>query len=197
MTDRSEGELLAAISAGDEKAFEQIYDLYQRRARLVAWRLCRRADWLDDLLNEAWCRAFNQRKTYDPARPFLVWMAGILRNVYREFCRKSPLSLSQGEISPEASPAEIDDLSPETIAHEAEVLAGLNACLDELEPGDARIVRLRFFGGMPLRAVAQEVRIPESTLRETRLPTLLARLRRCMERKKIDFSDVFSAQGPD
>ena len=194
MTDRSDQQSIEPVNQGDESAFEHLYDLHHLRVRLIAWRITHRADWLDDLLNEAWCRAFDQRRSYDPGRPFPVWMAGILRNVYREFCRKSARA---SDFEGEGKLEVIDELSPETIAHEAEVLAGLEDCLGRLDAIDARIIRLRFFDGKPLRSVAKEVSIPESTLRETRIPTLLDRLRRCLAEKKIDFSEVFSAQRPD
>lgn len=194
MTDRPESELIKAARAGDEEAFARLYDRYQQRVRLVAWRVSHRPDWVDDLFNETWCRAFNQRTTYNSDYPFLVWLSGILRNVYREHCRKSHLKLTSDS---EAGPEEIDDLSPEKIAHEAEVLFGLNECLGALEAADATIIRLRFFKGMPLRAVAKEVKIPEATLRETKLPSLLRRLRHCLEKKEIEFSEFFSAHGSD
>jgi len=194
MTDRSDQPSIDPVKQRDESAFEHLYDLHHQRVRLIAWRITHRADWLDDLLNEAWCRAFDQRRSYDPSRPFPVWMAGILRNVYREFCRKSARA---AVLDDERRLEKIDELSPETIAHEAEVLAGLEDCLGRLIAVDAQIIRLRFFDGNPLRAVAKEVSIPESTLRETRIPALLDRLRRCLAEKKIDFSEVFSAQRPD
>lgn len=192
MTDRADQELRDAVGAGDEQAFERLYDSYHERLRLVAWRISHRPDWVDDLLNEAWCRAYHGRRSYKPDQPALVWLAGIVRNVYREFCRKSPQTI--GGTPDESAGVRLDEVTPEQAAHEAEVLAGLNACVAALGPAEARIVRLRFFEGKTLRLVAQEVGVPESTLRDTRLPAILARLRRCLDRKKIDFSEFFSAQ---
>jgi len=194
MNDPDDKQLLQDVTAGDEKAFERIYVQYHQRARLVAWRMSHRPDWVDDLLNEAWCRAFDHRRTYNPDRPFLVWFAGILRNVYRESCRRSAQTAAEGER--QAQKERIDPQSPETIVHEAELLAALNRCLEALDPLDARIIRLRFFEGKTLKAVAQEVSIPESTLRETKLPAMLRGLRRRLNEKKIPISEIFSALGP-
>ncbi|MCG8407959.1 MAG: sigma-70 family RNA polymerase sigma factor [Phycisphaerales bacterium] len=193
MTSRSESELFKAIGSGDERAFAQIYDIYHQRMRLVAWRVSHRSDWIDDLLNETWCRAFHQRTTYNTESPFLVWMAGILRNVYREQCRKSPITLASDQPDQDRV-GEIDDLSPETVVHEAEVLSVLNECVESLDEPEATIVRLRFFEGKTLRSVAKEVNIPESTLRATTLPALLKSLRFRLEKKEIEFSEFFSAQ---
>lgn len=194
MTDSPENELLHAVAAGDEKAFERLYARCQQRARLMAWRMCHRPDWIDDLLNEAWCRAFDQRTTYKPQYPFLVWLAGIMRNVYREFCRRSLPGRAEGTMRSVGEGLDVE--TPETIVHEAELLAALNQCLDDLEPRDAQIIRLRFFDAKTLKVVAKEVSVPESTLRDTRLPALLQRIRRCMEGKKMEIPDIFPALRP-
>jgi RNA polymerase sigma-70 factor (ECF subfamily) len=194
MNDRTEAELFERVVSGDEEAFERVYDRYHQRVRLVAWRISHRPDWVDDLLNEAWCRAFGQRMSYDPARPFVVWMAGILRNVYREECRKSPSTLDSQLGHARPADSQIDDVSPERIAAEAELLGGLNECVDRLGEEDARVIRLRFFEGKTLRQTGQEVRIPESTLRDVRIPAIFKTLRLCLESKGIRFSGIFPAQ---
>ncbi len=195
MADRSEKQLFVDLGAGDDSAFERIYDLYQERVRLTAWRISHRPDWVDELVNEAWCRAFEGRRGFDQGRPFLVWMAGIVLNVYREHCRSSPTTLGgPGDLRP-ADGGKKDELGPEKIASEAELLVGLNDCMARLEPKEAEIIRLRFFEGKTLRIVAKEVTVPEATLRERDLPRILQALRRCMESKGLKISEIFSAQG--
>lgn len=192
MRDRDEQQLFRAVREGDERAFERAYHLYHQRVRLMAWRLVRRSDRVDDLANETWCRAFNRRSDYDGRTPFLVWLAGILRNINRESARKYTGDAS-GPAVGETEPA-LDEATPEAIAADAEALAGLNDCVSRLPELDQTIVRLRFFENRTLKAVAQEVSIPESTLRDSRLPGVLEVLRVCMEKKGIDFS-LFSALG--
>lgn len=195
MTDAVESEFGEAIRSGDPAAFERAYDRYRQRVRLAAWRISHRADWVDDLLNEAWCRAYRQRESYRPEVSFPAWMSGILLNVYREQCRRS---VAEGRAGQDGSLAGREgsaaEPSPAELAAEAEVLEGLNDCVQRLAAEDAKIIELRFFRDMPLRTVAKEVGIPESTLRETRFPAAYRVLRRCLERKRIRFSQFFSAQ---
>ncbi len=190
MTDPSSDELFNAVLAGDESAFEGVYNLYHQRARLIAWKVSHRADWIDDLLNEAWCRAFRLRLSYNPERPFLVWFGGILQNVYREHCRKSPTTLGAAGDGPERVDGGVDLVEPEALVSEAELLAALNECTGRLSDNEARLVRLRFFQELPLRSVAKEVKIPESTLREHRLPAVIEKLRKCLARKGVDFDQI-------
>jgi len=195
MTDPVETQLGEAIRSGDQAAFERAYDRYQQRVRLIAWSVSHRADWVDDLVNEAWCRAFRQRRSYRPEAPFPVWMSGIVQNVYREQCRSSR-TVAEAAVGSSGLRAagQGAEASPETIAAEAELLEGLNDCVSRLSAEDARMIELRFFKGLPLRSVAKEVGIPESTLREVRFPAAYRALRRCLERKKIEISHFFPAQ---
>ncbi len=197
MPDPSDQELFEAVQDGDDAAFERVYDRYQQRARLVAWRITHRPDWVDELLSEAWCRAFRMRTSYNSSRPFLSWFGGILQNVYREHCRRSPITIGTGNDRPDGTAGGVDTMDPEKIAAEAELLSGLNDCVDRLGPDDARLVRLRFFRGQTLRAVAKEVNVPESTLREHRLPAVFRKLRECLAKKGIDFSQLSPAQLSD
>ena len=97
-------QLFEAIRRGDNQAFESIYDRYQQRGRLAAWRISHRPDWVDEILNESWCRAFKARTSYNGSRPFLVWFGGILQNVYREQCRKSPTTIGHPADGPAVRP---------------------------------------------------------------------------------------------
>ncbi len=196
MADRSEAEILDAVSRGDTSAFEWLYDRYHQRVRLMAWRLSHRPDWIDDLVNEAWCRAFKQKERFRPSTSFPAWLAGILQNVYREQCRKSATTAAREGTSGEAidDQAESGEMSPETVAGEAEVLESLNDCVSRLSDEEGHLIRLRFFQERPLRAISRELGIAESTIREGRLPSAIEKLRSCLKRKGIDFLRFFSAQ---
>ena len=195
MNDQDEQKLLRAVGQGDEPAFEEIYRLYAEKVRLAAWRVSHRADWLDEIVNEAWYRAFQNRKSYNASKPFLYWMAGIVQNVYREHCRKSPLTLSGR--GPDPTGTRLDEVTPEQLADEAETLSGLNDCVGRLSRADQALVRLRFFDNKTLRDVASELGVPESTVREKSIPAVLEALKRCLTAKGLRFSHIFPAQGGD
>ena len=86
-------------------------------------------------------------------------------------------------------------VTPAQLADEAETLAGLNDCIGKLPPDEARLVRLRFFDNKTLREISAALGVPESTLRETRLPGVMDALRRCLGKKNIEISRIFPAQG--
>jgi RNA polymerase sigma-70 factor (ECF subfamily) len=192
MSDVPDEVLFQQVSDGDPRAFETLYHRYNVRLRLAAWRMTRRGDWLDDLANETWRRAFEGRASFDPMRPFLVWLVGILRNVVREHLRQrseEPLSGAPTE--------KVDPLDPYRLAAEAEMLEALEECVGALSAEDRDVVRWRFFEGVSLREVAVRLRVPEATLRTVRLPAICERLRLCLKHKGVAISQVFPAQEGD
>ena len=180
---------LAKIPSGDERAFEEAYHTYGLRVRLMAWRIGHREDLIDDMVSEAWIRAFRERSNYDVSRPFLLWIAGILKNVYRELCRTN--AAAGRHVSAENRAVAVDDLDPERIVSEAQQLEALNKCVASLGSLDRQIVELRFFKGMTLRLVAKEVNIAEATLRESRLPVIFESLRTCLDEKGVPIPEIF------
>lgn len=192
MSSSADESVLRAAAAGDPAAFEQLYHTYSERLRMAAWRMCRRREWIDDLTNETWRRGFEVRTSFDPARPFLLWLIGILRNVFREHLRQQPINLAPGGRS-----AVFDPIDPARVAAEVELLVALNACVAALSIEDREIVHYRFFQGETLRAVSERLRIPESTLRETRIPDICTRLRKSLKARGIEISEFFSAQEGD
>ncbi len=189
MDEQPDKRVLEAVSRGDERAFETLYRTYHQQARLMAWRISHRPDWVEEIVHDAWCRAFANRRSYQPNRAFLVWLAGIQRIVYLEMCRKSPTTLGDA-LPPDAGHNE----TPESIVAEAETLAVLNDCVSRLPELDAKIIRLRFFDNLTLRDIAKELAIPEATLREARLPAALQKIEHCLEKKGRRISTVFPAR---
>lgn len=188
MNEPSDDALLAANARGDARAFEQLYLRFHTRLRMAAWRIGGRADWVDDLSNETWRRAFEARSSFDTSRPFLTWLVGILRNVYREQVR---LRLRRSD---DDRTEEEDRTDPARVAADAEMLAVLDECVRNLGPDEREIVRLRFFENQTLRVIAERLKIPEATLRESRIPEVLERLRKKLEGRGLAISQIFSAQ---
>lgn len=125
--------LMRAGQAGDRQAYgvllEQSTKWLRRyfRGRIAPERL-------DDLVQEVLISLHTKRSTYDPARPFLPWLAAIARYRWvdhlRVEYRKQTQELVEGMASEE---------SPEDV-----VLAriSLDRLLDQLPPAQARAIEL-------------------------------------------------------
>jgi RNA polymerase sigma-70 factor (ECF subfamily) len=102
---RDEADLLKKAQGGNLFAFEEIVRRYQRRAYAVAVRIVRRHDLADDVVQEAFLRAWQSLATFDLARPFGPWIARISANLAINHVR-----------SPQAREQELPDGHDETPA---------------------------------------------------------------------------------
>lgn len=85
-----EAALRRAVLAGDELAWRTWYDeTYEPVRRFVTWRLRRRPDGCDEVLQETWLITVKRIRDFDPRRAaFVDWVRGIAINVLQNHGRK-------------------------------------------------------------------------------------------------------------
>jgi RNA polymerase sigma-70 factor, ECF subfamily len=136
-----------------------------------------------DLTQETFVRVFAALSQYDPARgAFGSWLLAISRNIARKHWRRR---VTENSYDPEladamfAMPAEASN-SPE----QREENAAVADCVSFLDEQLGELIRMRYVRGMTTRGIADEARIPESTVR-SRLSDALARIEKCLQGKGI------------
>ncbi len=87
MTDESSGELLARFVQGDLDAFETLYREYDAEVYQWAMRIVRDAGIAEDVLVDAFWRAYRGRAQFDASRSFGAWMRRITTNVALDHLR--------------------------------------------------------------------------------------------------------------
>jgi len=87
MPGEPDGDVLRRFAGGDERAFEQLFRLFE--ADVYAWvlRIVRDRTAADDVLVEAFWRAYRGRATFDTRRSFGAWMRRIATNAAFDFLR--------------------------------------------------------------------------------------------------------------
>lgn len=75
-----DAEILSRFVEGDQAAFEQLFRLYEAEVYGWAMRIVRDASTADDVLVEAFWRAYRGRARFDPTRSFGAWMRRIATN---------------------------------------------------------------------------------------------------------------------
>jgi len=128
---RSEtAELVAGVARGDPEAFDLLWGRYCKPLRVVVFGLARDADEAEDVLQEtairAW-RALGQGR-YQHQGQLLAWLCRIARNIILDRRRRQ-----RGEVlaAEEEIPVGLTEVSPETLAVTHELVAFLDAQLDE------------------------------------------------------------------
>jgi RNA polymerase sigma factor (TIGR02999 family) len=158
-------DLLRAWSEGDARAGERLMPLvYAELRRRAAQHLRRerRGHTLEPtaLVHEAYLRLVGQRGTWQNRGHFYAVASGMMRRVLVDHARARRRAKRSAGVR--VSLSDIEAIRPEP---EVEMLA-LDEALDELavrEPRQARLVELRYFGGLSESEAAEVLSISRAT----------------------------------
>jgi len=155
LIERSDRELVdRVLSEGDEFAFRELYRRHSPILFRLAVRLLGGSDPdAGDVLQEAWCRAFEGLRRFSGGSSFRTWLAGVVVNCSREHIRARAQSRSlpsAGLASPPAGP------SPE---REMDV----RRALDALPDGFREVLVLHDVGGYTHEEIALVLEIAPGT----------------------------------
>ena len=87
MPDELDGEVLVRFVQGDREAFEALFRQFEREVYRWALRIVREPSAAEDVVVEAFWRAYRGRARFDPARSFGAWIRRIATNVARDYLR--------------------------------------------------------------------------------------------------------------
>ncbi len=76
---------------GDQRAYERLVTKYQGPLRRHVGKMVRDADQVDDLVQEAFVKAFGSIESYNPAYAFSTWLYRITTNHTIDYIRKKKL----------------------------------------------------------------------------------------------------------
>jgi len=163
-------QLLAAWSEGDEAALEQLVPIIQAELRRLATHYLKRERpghilQTSALVNEAYVRLINWKTArFESRAHFFGVSAQLMRRILVDFARSRP-RIKDDSVRHMA----LDEALSVSEETDADIVA-LDEALDELaerDPRKARIVELRFFGGLTVEETAQFLDIsPATALRE-------------------------------
>jgi RNA polymerase sigma factor (TIGR02999 family) len=174
-------QLLGAWSSGDSVALEQLIPLVYAELRRLAARHVRREGAANTLaptglVHEAFLRLAGRRKTQWQSRSHFFQLASkLMRQILVDRAR-SRLSAKRG---PGQARVELDaleegsgsDPAAATIGAEEQQLVNIVAVdvalarLEALDPQQAQIVELRFFGGLTIQETAQTLQLSSATVK--------------------------------
>lgn len=163
-------QLLAAWSEGDEAALEQLVPIIQAELRRLARHYLKRERpghilQTSALVNEAYVRLINWKSArFESRAHFFGVSAQLMRRILVDFARGRPRIQDDS-----VRHVSLDEALSVSKERDDDIVA-LDEALDELaerDPRKARIVELRFFGGLTTEETAQFLDIsPATALRE-------------------------------
>lgn len=121
----------------DKDIFEQLYRQHYAAALLYAQGLCRSRPLAEDMVQEAFCRAWLALP--DGVVSFRSWLFRVLRNLIIDHLRR------QKHLSDEDVPETADAATPESVLLQREDAAALYRAMERLGAGDREVLTLYCF----------------------------------------------------
>lgn len=171
---------VAAAREGDREAFCALVERYQEAAFRAAYLVVRDAAAAEDVVQEAFVRAYGALGSFREGQPFRPWLLRIVTNLalndVRARGRRRGLLARFERLRQDPEPA------PEGAVVVGEEQALLWRAINEL-PGDDRVILyLRYFLELPEREIAAAVGKPAGTVK-SRLHRASGRLRAVIEQR--------------
>jgi RNA polymerase sigma-70 factor (ECF subfamily) len=148
--DRDEGQMIAAILAGDRELYHSLIQPYELSVYRMAMSFVKDETEAEDVAQEAFLKAFRSLETFRGQSKFSTWLISItLNEARRRLRRQSSVRMESLDDPPEeggkVSPALLRDWReiPSEVLERREVRALLQRAIEELSPIYREVVLLR------------------------------------------------------
>jgi RNA polymerase sigma-70 factor (ECF subfamily) len=159
-------ELVAQIIEGDQSAFAELVETYQQSVYNLTYRMLGNAGEAEDAAQEAFLRAYQHIKRYDPERSFKTWLLSIASNYCIDRIRKRRLTwLSIDEPLPPHPSLTSSSPDPEAYTSDNEQSVVVQELLGELAPDYRAAVVLRYWYDMSYIEIAKTLGTTESAIK--------------------------------
>lgn len=172
--------LMERIGAGDQQAFEVLFDRYGDIVFSISVRILNSEAAAHDVVQDVFMRLWRRPSRYDGARgQFTSWLSAVARHraidERRNVGRRQRREGDGGEVyQTEGPPAQEQD--PTRAALASEDRAEVREALAALPDGQRRIIELAYFGGLTQREIAEDLQQPLGTVK-TRMRLGMKKLR--------------------
>jgi RNA polymerase sigma-70 factor (ECF subfamily) len=168
-----ESTLIRHAANGDAAAWEPLVLAHQDAVFRLAYLFLGDPDDAADVAQEAFLRAWNHIKRFDPTRPLRPWLLSIVANLARNRHRSAGryLATLTRAFRNEPAPVNVEEKSAQHLE-----AAELWKAVQTLSMPDQQIVYLRYFLDLSVNETSQVLQVAEGTVK-SRLSRALERLR--------------------
>ena len=161
--DSAERIMVTAALAGDDEAFETVIRTYSRRVYIVAYAIVQDVAEAEDIVQDTFLKAHNQRGKLREAEKFPAWLLTVARNAARDRLRRC---------KPQADADVVFDTLPDHAAatpgsemEREEHQARLRRALASLPEEHRTALTLRYLEGLDYRAIEDQMGLTNGALR--------------------------------
>ncbi len=145
--------LVQRTLAGERAAFDVLVAAHLRRAQALARVVVREESAVDDVVQEAFLKAYRQLAGLGVPAHFPAWLGAIVRNEAVTWLRRNVRPGRDGR-----DVATLQAVAPEPAETDPR-LAGLRLALEQLSPAYREIIALRYEAGLDYQAIAETLGI--------------------------------------
>ncbi len=165
----SDPQLVEEARQGSHAAFEQLVRRYSERAFRAAYRVVRNTDTAEEVLQEAFLKAYRGLRRFECRSGFYTWLYRIVVNLALDRRRRDrPGTTTEwddrvvGEVEARASLPDADD--PERSAQRREIREIVARGIEQLPDGQREVMLLRVVEGLSYEEIAATMGISKGTV---------------------------------
>lgn len=170
-----DAKLVAAARAGDQRAFRELFDLYNRRALALAQGVVKDPEEARDVVQEAFVRVHKHLDAFEGTASFYTWLYRIVMNLAIDHARRSKKAREvdyddhahrdagarDGDLGAGAS---LEGQNPRRALLRRELVDKIEAALADLPEYHRAVIVLREVDGLSYEELAQVLDVPKGTI---------------------------------
>lgn len=159
-----QGEWLQQALDGNDEAFTNIVETYQRPVFNLCYRMLGDPTDAEDAAQETFWRAYQNLYRYDPKRSFPTWLLSIAAHYCIDQQRKRRIPILSVDLLPEED-APDPAPNPEKIVSELEETSQMRRLLSKLGPQDRAAIILRYWYEFSEEEIARTLSLTVSAVK--------------------------------
>ena len=180
----SDATLVEQAWRGDEHAFTQIVNRWQKRIYRFAYRYFGNSADADDITQKTFIRVYQKLNSLDDPGKFSSWIYRIANNLCLDELKRAGRRRLESLETNQVSAIPVNSRTPATEMHQKELKAMVQNVLHSLPEEQRTVLILKEFEGLKFREIAEVLDEPEGTVK-TRLYAGLTALRKNLPMQSI------------
>lgn len=169
----AESTLVARARSGDRSAYRELVERYQRRAFAVALEVVRNREDAEDIVQEAFVKAYLSLDDFRGESAFYTWLYRIVYNMAIDYRRRVARRGGDSRSLDGVQVSDDSDLGPVAMGHiesphdnliRKEQRRSLRSALDELSEEHRTVILLREVEGLSYAEIARVVGVSRGTV---------------------------------
>ena len=164
MADKANEEckLLVALSTGDFKAFNILYERHHRALYFFALKLSKKPHEAEELVQSTFVAVWETRQSIDPSKSFSAYLFSIARNRFCDMLRKQTTESCYTDYILQQNNLIADDLEKQF--EDKEINEIINKLLQQIPKRRLEIFQLQRDENLSYKQIAERLQISENTV---------------------------------